>query len=68
MFFFTRTTLKNIGQKLYDFEPSRDRLVTSEPSIVQESEEIPPDYTRLFRANLFAIDTGLLPRVISSYK
>jgi hypothetical protein len=35
---------------------------------VQESEEIPPDYTRLFKANLFAIDTGLLPRVISSYK
>jgi hypothetical protein len=35
---------------------------------VQESEEIPPDYTRLFRSQLFSIDTALLPRVITTYK
>merc|ERR1712080_698699 len=35
---------------------------------LQESEEIPPDYTRLFNSRLFSISTTAVPRAIQACK
>ena len=42
--------------------PDTSRLSELPRVCLQESEEIPPDYTRLFNTRLFSISTAAVPR------
>ncbi|XP_023333653.1 intraflagellar transport protein 52 homolog isoform X2 [Eurytemora carolleeae] len=35
---------------------------------LQESEDIPSDYTRLFKSNLYSVHTSMVPKVINTFK
>ena len=46
--------------------PDTARLADLPRVCLQESEEIPPDYTRLFNSRLFSISTAAVPRAITA--
>ena len=46
----------------YTMIPDTGRLSELPRVCLQESEEIPPDYTRLFNTRLFSISTAAVPR------
>jgi len=52
----------------YTMIPDTSRLSELPRVCLQESEEIPPDYTRLFNTRLFSISTAAVPRGINAYK
>jgi len=52
----------------YTMIPDTARMANIPRVCLQESEEIPPDYTRLFNSRLFSISTVAVPRSISSCK
>merc|ERR1711963_324393 len=52
----------------YTMIPDTNRLSELPRVCLQESEEIPPDYTRLFNTRLFSIGTTAVPRGINAYK
>ena len=52
----------------YTMIPDTSRLSDLPRVCLQESEEIPPDYTRLFSTRLFSISTAAVPRGITAYK
>jgi len=52
----------------YTMIPDTSRLSELPRVCLQESEEIPPDYTRLFNTRLFSISTSAVPRGINAYK
>lgn len=52
----------------YFMIPSIGKLSEYPFSSLQESEEVPTDYTKLFNASLFQLDNKVLPKVIRSYE
>ncbi|XP_013774231.1 intraflagellar transport protein 52 homolog [Limulus polyphemus] len=52
----------------YYMIPSIGKLAEQPFSCLQESEEIPSDYTKLFDNKLFSMDNTILPTVIRSYE
>lgn len=48
--------------------PSIAKLSEQPFSCLQESEEVPTDYTKLFDTSLFQLDNRVLPKVIKSYE
>lgn len=52
----------------YTMVPDTGRMADITRVCLQESEEIPPDYTRLFQSRLFSISTTAVPRTISAHK
>lgn len=52
----------------YTMIPDTSRMANIPRVCLQESEEIPPDYTRLFNSRLFSISTIAVPRSINSCK
>ena len=51
----------------YNMIPDTCRLADSVRVCLQESDEIPADYTRLFEHRLFSISTSLVPSSIRAY-
>ena len=51
----------------YNMIPDTSRLSESVRVCLQESDEIPADYTRLFEHRLFSISTSLVPSSIRAY-
>ena len=52
----------------YTMVPETARMADIPRVCLQESEEIPPDYTRLFNSRVFSISTTALPRAIQACK
>ena len=52
----------------YNMIPDTSRLSESVRVCLQESDEIPADYTRLFEQRLFSISTQLVPSAIRAYE
>ena len=52
----------------YSMIPDTCRLADQLRVCLQESDEIPPDYTRLFDTKLFSISTSLVPSAIKAYE
>jgi intraflagellar transport protein 52 len=52
------------NNRLPDTQALSERL----RACMQESEELPKDFTRLFDSNLFKFDTNLIPEAVSLYK
>lgn len=51
----------------YTMIPDTARLADSPRVCLQESEDIPPDYTRLFQSSLYSVHTNMVPKVITSF-
>ena len=51
----------------YNMIPDTCRLANAVRVCLQESDEIPADYTRLFEHRLFSISTSLVPSSIRAY-
>ena len=51
----------------YNMIPDTSRLSEAVRVCLQESDEIPADYTRLFEQRLFSISTQLVPSAIRAY-
>ena len=51
----------------YNMIPDTCKLADSVRVCLQESDEIPADYTRLFEHRLFSISTSLVPSSIRAY-
>ena len=52
----------------YTMVPETARMADIPRVCLQESEEIPPAYTRLFNSRLFSISTAAVPRAIQAHK
>ncbi|KAJ3020828.1 Intraflagellar transport protein 52 [Thoreauomyces humboldtii] len=51
----------------YHYLPETAQLSTTLRSCLQESEELPKDFTTLFDMSLFQFDTGLIPAAVAAY-
>lgn len=60
---WTRTDESEIGETLR--VPDIGSLAVGLRSCLQESEELPRDFTQLFNTNLFKFDTNLIPESVS---
>merc|ERR1719494_290504 len=52
----------------YNELPEVARLADSVKSCLQESDDIPRDFTRLFDTNLFSLDTSLVTPALKAYE
>eukprot|EP00128_Syssomonas_multiformis_P009926 Colp12_sorted_trinity150504_noHs@6361 len=52
----------------YHFVPDTARLAERRRCCLQESEEVPKDFTKLFDQTLYKLDTSVIPDAVASYK
>jgi len=64
--FSPRENLKKV--RTYNFVPDISEMAENLKSCLQESHELPKDFTKLFDTQLFSLDTDLVPEVAELYK
>ncbi|KAJ3058038.1 Intraflagellar transport protein 52, partial [Quaeritorhiza haematococci] len=52
----------------YHYIPDTTRLAEAFRSCLQESEDLPKDFTTLFDVSLFKFDTSLIPKAVKLYE
>ena len=64
--FSGRDNLKKV--RLYNFVPDISEMAENLKSCLQESPDLPKDFTKLFDTELFSLDTELVPEIAKLYK
>ena len=64
--FSGRANLKKVRN--YNFVPDISEMAENLKSCLQESADLPKDFTKLFDTQLFSLDTDLVPEVAKLYK